>query len=214
MAETGIKNESVNIPSGDSGQETTEAETAGAAAEEKYRDLEEAAGHKVDPISGKWAETAEETRQGGTEAGAETRGPGAAVVHAISENLLPTIVTGIGIAWLTAGVLKDRTEAGRKLTAESSRRAREIESRFEEKRRQANEKAREMKERVREGSRRTKDKSREMVAEKTFLIAGALAGVGLLMGLALPETRKEKKLMNKMREEIQHAQETPEGETA
>jgi ElaB/YqjD/DUF883 family membrane-anchored ribosome-binding protein len=213
MTDIEIRDESPHASATTSGSGDPWAETGRTAAEERYDDLEEAASEKMDRISEEWPAATEKARQTAREAGYHARTAGAKVYRAVSENLLPTIVTGVGIAWLTAGVLKDRTDAGQRMTSEYARRAQEARSRVQDKTRKAGEKAKDMGQRVRDRTRRTKDKSKEVVTENTFLIAAALAGVGVFLGLALPESRRERRLFSEMRDEIQQqAQEMTEEE--
>ncbi|RJQ65507.1 MAG: hypothetical protein C4530_00600 [Desulfobacteraceae bacterium] len=192
--------------------EASRSEKMKKEAQEKYEELKETAFEKKERLSRKWSDTAAETRRAARQVGHKAKDAGTSVYDAISENLFPTILTGIGAAWLTASILRSRSESDMKI--ESSFQAQGTKARIGDKAMEVGDKAKEIKERAIERSRRTREKSREMMTKNTFYVAGALAGMGLLIGLAFPETEGEQRIADELREEFREKKSPPAAEGA
>ncbi len=197
----------------------TASERMPEEAREKLKETREFASEQSEQkerLAEKWSETAEKGKRVAREPGNRAKNAGAAAYESIGENLLPTILTGIGAAWLMASIVRNRSsrsdydydyeqEYARGFYGEPSSEAESVKSRIEDKAGEMADRARMLKERAREGSRRTKEKSWEFVSSNPFYAAGAAMAAGLLVGLAFPQTRAEQSLFRDVRDELPEA---------
>ncbi len=188
-------------------RDETASERMPEEAREELRETREFASEQKERVSEKWSETAEQSKEAAREGGYRARNAGAAAYESIGENLLPTILTGIGAAWLAASIMRRRSEydyepeQARGFYPESSSRIEEFKSRIEDRTDEIAERAEMLKERAREGGRRTREKSWEFVTNNPFYAAGAAMAMGLLVGLAFPKTRGEQTFLDDMMDE-------------
>ena len=181
-----------------------EAQTKKTAEEiqEKYKDAKKKAAATKDRVSEKISATAATAKESSKEAAEKvvhkSRRMGTAVYETVSENLFPVILTGIGAAWLTASIVRSRSE--------SASRTRETDYGISDK-------AKEVTEKAKAGYHRTGEKSQEIITNNPLYVAGSLLAVGALIGLAFPETPHEKQLYEEVRDEIAEGEKTGDAES-
>ncbi|MFZ0613852.1 MAG: hypothetical protein WAM73_16555 [Desulfobacterales bacterium] len=190
---------------------------AGREINEKYQDVKRKAAETKDRFAEKASDTAstvkKESRAMAKEVVHKGRDVGSSVYEALSENLFPAILTGIGVAWLTAGIVRGRSDSRPKpgIYRDSVSSTKETLSEWSDKAKNftqdtvsdIGDKAREVTHRAKAGSRRTREKSKEVITSNSLYVAGALFAMGALIGLALPETGRERQLYGEMREDLQ-----------
>ena len=159
-------------------------------AEEKYHELKRKASEAGHRYSEKLSDTAatakKESMRAARVVADRTRDAGTTVYETISDNLFPAILTGIGAAWLTASIIRSRSNSGYQTWAETETGSR------------AREKAKEMTRRAKVESRRGKEKVKQIASGNPLYIAGALTIMGALIGLALPQTGRESRFYDEM----------------
>ena len=187
------------------------AQTKKSAEEiqEKYKDAKKKAAATKDRVSKKISATAATAKESSREAAEKvvhkSRRVGTAVYETVSENLFPVILTGIGAAWLTASIVRSRSES-------ASRRG-ETDYGISDKAKEVTEKAREATEKAKAVYHRTGEKSKEIITTNPLYVAGALLAVGALIGFAFPETPHEKQLYEEMRGEMTEGKKTEDAES-
>lgn len=182
------------------------ADKLGKRAEE----LKEKATAAKDQASAKVTQTAVRAGEKGKQAFAATartaREAGDATYDFVEENLFPIILISAGAAWLTTSLLRssskssprDRTDTGEF----GDTGTRDTGSDIGEKAGDMTRRAKDAGQRVKEMSRRTTRKSKQLFTENALLIAGGCAALGVLIGLAVPETGKERRLYGEVREQM------------
>lgn len=173
---------------------------AGKEAEKIYHDLKVKMAEFKDRFSEIFSEktsTVEEGKKTAREVAYRARDAGTAVYHTVEENLIPVALIGAGAAWMITNLLRSGPESEPELEKHS-----EPESTIKETGARIGEKAKEVSHRAWEGSRRAGEKSKEIAMNNLLYVGGALLTMGVLIGLALPNTRREKRLYDEMREEL------------
>ncbi len=183
-------------------RETNRAKKAGREVEEKYQDVKKKATEAKDRLADKMAETASTAKKEGRamakKAVRKGKDTGGAVYDALSENIFPAVLTGIGVAWLTAGIVRSRSESRPQPGI-----YRDTVSTAQEKLSEWGDKATEVTRRAKAGTRLTREKSKDVYTNNPLYLAGSLMAIGALIGFALPETRRENRLYGEVRDEFQ-----------
>ncbi|MFO7965893.1 MAG: hypothetical protein R6U50_18345 [Desulfobacterales bacterium] len=170
--------------------------------EELKKNVEMKAAEMKEQFSEKFSETVgtagERGRNAAEKAVQGARDIGVSVNDAVQEHLLPILLIGMGAAWLTAALMRRHSESASEAGPESA--IRETASGF-------GEKAKQFTQRARESSLKRKDKSKAIATKNPFYLAGALAGIGMLIGMSFPETRQENRIYDEMRKGAAEEQE-------
>ncbi|MFZ0243294.1 MAG: hypothetical protein WAL90_16770 [Desulfobacterales bacterium] len=194
-------------------KESTRVKEAVREVEDKYQDVKKKAAETKDRVTEKMAETASaakrESRAIAKEAARKGKDAGGAVYEALSENLFPAILTGLGVAWLTAGIVRSRSDSRPQPGI-----YRESVSTAQEKLSEWGDKAKEVTQRAKASSRRTRRKTKDVITNNPLYLAGSLMAIGALIGFAFPETRREKELYGEVREEFQEGRKSVETESS
>lgn len=192
-------------------KETSRVKKAGREAEEKYQDVKKKATEAKDRLADKMAESATTAKREGRamakKAVRRGKDTGGAVYDALSENIFPAVLTGIGVAWLTAGIVRSRSESRPKpgIYRDTVSTAQETLSEW-------GDKAKEVANRAKAGTRQTREKSKDVYTNNPLYLAGSLMAIGALIGFALPETRRENRLYGEMRDEFHEGRKSGEGD--
>lgn len=185
-------------------QSETEARSKKEKAKKKFEDVKEKASETKERVSERVGETVstakKETRKTARAVADKTRSAGSTVFETISDNLIPTVMIATGAAWLTANIIRNSSKGAANNRANIEPPAFES----EESDYGVRDKAKKMTRRARTKSRRTAEKTGEFVRHNPFYVAGAFAAMGALIGFVLPETRRENRLYDEVREELKH----------
>ena len=145
----------------------------------------------------------EKTRQMAKETGHAAKNAGEKIYDVLSDNLFPTAMAGVGLAWMISSIVSRSHQpepenqsrirrAGQKIseTAETARdTARKAFDRAGEEAEAIARKAEDLRERAGYDVRRVGEKSKMIIEKNPLYTAGVLFTVGVLIGFAVPRMR-------------------------
>ncbi|WP_183164717.1 DUF3618 domain-containing protein [Azomonas macrocytogenes] len=132
----------------------------------------------------------------------------------VKENPVPTLLTGIGMAWLMLGqqhqangssAYANKTDKADKQNSLHNK-SNELKSKLSQMGHELGESGHHAADHLRHGAERTREGFDKMLREQPMAIGATGIAIGALLAAAFPPTRQEEKLMDKARDQLNNLQ--------
>lgn len=151
-------------------------------------------------------------------AGSRAKGIGSDIVEAVKSNPVPAAMVGVGLGWIMmkrrsahgngngSGAAYGVGERAEEMSGRARAKAGEVSGAARQKAGQISEqvrgKAEEISGMARERAQQTRGRLQDMLQDNPLALGAAVLALGALVGLIIPETRKEEELMGETRDTL------------